>query len=53
MNVDAHGKVSSTLPTNPHNLKAEVVAAGIKAAAKKFGSFKVTRLRRFRQSVTL
>jgi len=40
MNVDAQGKVSSTLPTNPHNLKAEVVAAGIKAAAKKFGSFK-------------
>jgi uncharacterized protein (TIGR00303 family) len=40
MNVDAHGKVSSTLPTNPHDLKAEVVAAGIKAAANKFGSFK-------------
>jgi uncharacterized protein (TIGR00303 family) len=40
MNVDAHGKVSSTLPENPHNLKADVVAAGIKAAAQKFGNFK-------------
>ena len=34
------GKVSSTLPENPHNLKAEVVAAGLKAAGEKFGSFK-------------
>jgi uncharacterized protein (TIGR00303 family) len=40
LGVDAHGKVSSTLPNNPHNLKAEVVAAGLKAAAEKFGSFK-------------
>jgi uncharacterized protein (TIGR00303 family) len=38
--VDAHGKVSSTLPENPHNLKAEVVAAGLKAASKRFGNFK-------------
>jgi uncharacterized protein (TIGR00303 family) len=40
LGLDAHGKVSSTLPNNPHNLKAEVVAAGLKAAAEKFGSFK-------------
>ncbi len=40
LGVDAMGKVSSTLPLNPHNLKGEVVAAGLKAAQKKFGSFK-------------
>jgi uncharacterized protein (TIGR00303 family) len=40
MGVDAQGKVSSTLPLNPHNLKNEVVAAGLKAAAAKFGNFK-------------
>jgi uncharacterized protein (TIGR00303 family) len=40
MGVDAHGKVSSTLPLNPHDLKGEVVAAGLKAAAEKFGQFK-------------
>jgi uncharacterized protein (TIGR00303 family) len=40
LGVDAQGKVSSTLPNNPHNLKAEVVAAGLKAAGEKFGSLK-------------
>jgi uncharacterized protein (TIGR00303 family) len=40
LGVDAMGKVSSTLPLNPHNLKAEVVTAGLKAAGEKFGSFK-------------
>ncbi|MDR0373811.1 MAG: TIGR00303 family protein [Nitrososphaerota archaeon] len=40
LNVNAQGKVSSTLPDNPHNLKAEVVAVGLKAAAQKFGNFK-------------
>ncbi len=40
MGVNAHGKVSSTLPQNPHNLKAEVVEAGLKAAAEKFGHFR-------------
>jgi uncharacterized protein (TIGR00303 family) len=40
MGVEAQGKVSSTLPNNPHNLKAEVVAAGLKAAGEKFGSLK-------------
>jgi uncharacterized protein (TIGR00303 family) len=40
LGVNAHGKVSSTLPDNPHNLKAEVVEAGLKAANEKFGSLK-------------
>ncbi len=38
LGINAHGKVSSTLPENPHNLKAEVVATGLKAAKEKFGS---------------
>lgn len=40
LGVDAMGKVSSTLPLNPHNLKAEVVEVGLKAAGEKFGSLK-------------
>ena len=40
MGVNAEGKVSSTFPQNPHNLKAEVVTAGLKAAGEKFGNFK-------------
>jgi uncharacterized protein (TIGR00303 family) len=40
MGIHAQGKVSSTLPENPHNLKAEVVAAGLKSAGEKFGSLK-------------
>jgi len=40
LGIDAQGKVSSTLPNNPHSLKAQVVAAGLKAAEKKFGNFK-------------
>ncbi len=40
LGVNAAGKVSSTLPQNPHSLKAEVVAAGLKAAKEKFGSLK-------------
>lgn len=40
LGVNAQGKVSSTLPENPHNLKAEVVEAGLKAAGEKFGSLK-------------
>ena len=40
LGVNAQGKVSSTLPENPHSLKAEVVAAGLKAAKEKFGSLK-------------
>ena len=38
LGVNAQGKVSSTLPENPHSLKAEVVATGLKAANEKFGS---------------
>lgn len=38
LGVNAEGKVSSTLPENPHGLKTQVVAAGLKAAGEKFGS---------------
>jgi len=38
LGVNAEGKVSSTLPKNPHNLKSEVVKAGLAAAKEKFGS---------------
>jgi uncharacterized protein (TIGR00303 family) len=38
LGVNAEGKVSSTLPLNPHTLKGEVVRAGLKAAGEKFGS---------------
>ncbi len=38
LGVKAEGKVSSTLPENPHGLKAEVVRAGLKAAGESFGS---------------
>jgi len=38
LGVNAEGKVSSTLPLNPHDLKVEVVRAGLKAAGEKFGS---------------
>ncbi len=40
LGVNAEGKVSSTLPLNPHSLKGEVVHAGLKAAGEKFGSLK-------------
>jgi len=38
LGVNAQGKVSSTFPENPHNLKTDVVQAGLKAANEKFGS---------------
>ena len=38
LGVKAEGKVSSTLPENPHSLKAETVQAGLKAAGENFGS---------------
>ena len=38
LGVNAEGKVSSTLPENPHSLKVEVVKAGLKIAGEKFGS---------------
>lgn len=40
LGIDAYGKVSSTLPKNPHDLKSEVVKTGLKAAAEKFGDIK-------------
>jgi uncharacterized protein (TIGR00303 family) len=40
LGIKAQGKVSSTLPENPHNLKAKVVETGLKAAGEKFGSLK-------------
>ncbi len=38
LGVKAEGKVSSTLPQNPHSLKAETVRAGLAAAGEAFGS---------------
>lgn len=38
LGVNAEGKVSSTLPENPHGLKVDVVRAGLKTAGEKFGS---------------
>ncbi len=40
LGIKAQGKVSSTLPENPHDLKAKVVETGLKAAGEKFGSLK-------------
>jgi uncharacterized protein (TIGR00303 family) len=38
LGVNAEGKVSSTLPLNPHDLKTDVVQTGLRAAGEKFGS---------------
>jgi uncharacterized protein (TIGR00303 family) len=38
MGVDAEGKVSSSMPENPHGLKSETVKAGLVAAGERFGS---------------
>ncbi len=38
LGVNAEGKVSSTLPENPHGLKVNVVRSGLKTAGEKFGS---------------
>ncbi len=38
MGVKAQGKVSSSMPDNPHDLKAETVKAGLTAAGESFGS---------------
>jgi uncharacterized protein (TIGR00303 family) len=38
LGVKAEGKVSSTLPENPHSLKAETVKVGLTAAGESFGS---------------
>lgn len=39
MGVDAKGKVSSSMPNNPHELKIKTVEEGFKAAGAKFGDF--------------
>lgn len=38
MGIDARGKVSSSMPGNPHELKIRTVEAGLKASGEKFGS---------------
>jgi uncharacterized protein (TIGR00303 family) len=38
LGVKAEGKVSSTLPENPHSLKAQTVKTGLAAAGESFGS---------------
>ncbi|HMK94462.1 MAG TPA: TIGR00303 family protein [Candidatus Limnocylindrales bacterium] len=38
LGVKAEGKVSSTLPENPHSLKVQAVKAGLAAAGESFGS---------------
>jgi len=38
MGVDARGKVSSSMPGNPHELKIKTVEAGLKAADVEFGA---------------
>jgi uncharacterized protein (TIGR00303 family) len=38
LGVKADGKVSSTLPSNPHNLKSDVVKAAFAACGESFGS---------------
>ena len=39
MGVDAKGKVSSSMPVNPHELKIRTVEAGLEAAGVKAGEF--------------
>lgn len=39
MGVDAKGKVSSSMPLNPHELKTKTAEAALKAAGVKFGEF--------------
>lgn len=38
MGVNAEGKVSSSMPENPHGLKTETVRAGLSASGASFGS---------------
>jgi uncharacterized protein (TIGR00303 family) len=40
MGVDARGKVSSSMPGNPHDLKIKTVEAGLKALGIAFGALK-------------
>ncbi|MBT0159646.1 TIGR00303 family protein [Candidatus Bathyarchaeota archaeon A05DMB-2] len=45
MGIKAEGKVSSSMPENPHGLKAETVRAGLSAAGESFGSLAVNPIR--------
>ncbi|MBS7610947.1 TIGR00303 family protein [Candidatus Bathyarchaeota archaeon] len=38
MGIDARGKVSSSMPSNPHELKIKTVEAGLKASGVEFGA---------------
>jgi uncharacterized protein (TIGR00303 family) len=38
MGIDAKGKVSSSMPSNPHHLKMKVVEEGLRAAKIEFGA---------------
>ncbi len=40
MGIEANGKVSSSMPENPHNLKLQTVQAGLKALGIGFGDYK-------------
>jgi uncharacterized protein (TIGR00303 family) len=40
LGVHAEGKVSSSMPENPHDLKVETVKAGLAAAGESFGSLR-------------
>jgi uncharacterized protein (TIGR00303 family) len=40
LGIHAQGKVSSSMPENPHDLKAEAVRAGLAAAGESFGSLR-------------
>jgi uncharacterized protein (TIGR00303 family) len=39
MGIDAKGKVSSSMPNNPHELKIKIVEEGLKASGIKFGDY--------------
>jgi len=39
MGIDARGKVSSSMPNNPHELKIKTVEAGLKASGIRFGDY--------------
>jgi len=45
MGIDAKGKVSSSMPNNPHELKIRTVEVGLRAAGVEFGSLENDPLR--------
>ncbi|MFX0137648.1 MAG: nicotinate mononucleotide-dependent phosphoribosyltransferase CobT [Candidatus Hodarchaeota archaeon] len=40
MGIEGKGKVSSSMPINPHKLKEEIIELGMKSANLEFGSYK-------------